>query len=245
MGVIAVSGHMIDAPDRPRPRFPPDQIPRVAEAIRAALEAWDVGPGTTVVSGGARGADLLVSEQALARGARIRLCLALPPDEFERRSVALPGTDWSSRFRRVLDHADVEIVGSREQADDVFVRANMRIVEVARTLAAGTPRAIVVWDGRAGDGPGGTRDPTRRAYEARQPADGPKTLLALDGGGIRGVLSVEILAALESKLRERHDPGLVLADCFDYIAGPSTGALIAAALALCKPRGRDPRAAWS
>ena len=79
-------------------------------------------------------------------------------------------------------------------------------------------------------------DPTRRAYEARQTAGGPKKLLALDGGGIRGALSIEILRRSKRKLRARYgDPDLVLADYFDYIGGTSTGAIIAAALALGQP----------
>ncbi len=61
---------------------------------------------------------------------------------------------------------------------------------------------------------------------------GPRKLLALDGGGIRGILSVEILARIETILRDAHgNPGLRLCDYFDYIAGTSTGAIIAAALA--------------
>ena len=64
-------------------------------------------------------------------------------------------------------------------------------------------------------------------------APGPKRLLALDGGGIRGVISLEVLARLEQDLR-RHTgrPDLVLADVFDYIGGTSTGAIIAACLAM-------------
>jgi hypothetical protein len=52
-----------------------------------------------------------------------------------------------------------------------------------------------------------------------------KKLLALDGGGIRGMLSLGILAQVE-KIVERP-----LGDYFDYIAGTSTGAIIAAGLA--------------
>lgn len=60
---------------------------------------------------------------------------------------------------------------------------------------------------------------------------GPKKLLALDGGGIRGILSVEILSRIESLLQEAHnDKKLRLCDYFDYIAGTSTGGIIAAAL---------------
>lgn len=66
-------------------------------------------------------------------------------------------------------------------------------------------------------------------------APGPsKRILALDGGGLRGILSLGYLAALERLLRERHgdDPGFRLAHYFDLIAGTSTGAIIAAALSL-------------
>jgi uncharacterized protein len=61
---------------------------------------------------------------------------------------------------------------------------------------------------------------------------GPKRLLALDGGGIRGLISVEVLAAIESMLQKRLNRGddFVLADYFDYIAGTSTGGIIATCL---------------
>lgn len=75
------------------------------------------------------------------------------------------------------------------------------------------------------------------SYRERERSPGPKKLLALDGGGIRGVLTLEILAAIEDQLRtqRRNDESFVLADYFDYIAGTSTGAVIAAGLALGMP----------
>jgi uncharacterized protein len=51
-------------------------------------------------------------------------------------------------------------------------------------------------------------------------------LLALDGGGIRGVLSLGMLARIEEIVRKPLD------DYFDYIGGTSTGAIIATGLAL-------------
>jgi hypothetical protein len=64
---------------------------------------------------------------------------------------------------------------------------------------------------------------------ARIAAPGPKKILACDGGGILGLISVEILARLEADLRAaRNDPKLVLADFFDFVCGTSTGAIIAA-----------------
>jgi uncharacterized protein len=67
-------------------------------------------------------------------------------------------------------------------------------------------------------------------YRDRLHAQGPRKLLALDGGGIRGVLSIEILAAIEEIVRKRLGTDAVLADYFDYFAGTSTGAVIASGL---------------
>ena len=61
----------------------------------------------------------------------------------------------------------------------------------------------------------------------------PKRILALDGGGLRGILTVAILQKMEDLLRVRHgDSGdFRLCHYFDLIAGTSTGSIIAAALA--------------
>lgn len=57
-------------------------------------------------------------------------------------------------------------------------------------------------------------------------------LLSLDGGGIRGIFTLEILARMEELLRQRYaKPDLVLADYYNFIGGTSTGAIIAAFLA--------------
>jgi uncharacterized protein len=59
----------------------------------------------------------------------------------------------------------------------------------------------------------------------------PKRILALDGGGIRGVLTLEYLGVIEDLLRKRSGKDLLLCDYFDLIGGTSTGSIIAAALA--------------
>lgn len=72
-------------------------------------------------------------------------------------------------------------------------------------------------------------------YRERMKADGPRKLLALDGGGIRGVLTLEILASIEDIVRTKLGKNAVLGDYFDYIAGTSTGAIIAAGLSQGMP----------
>lgn len=70
----------------------------------------------------------------------------------------------------------------------------------------------------------------------RLSAPGPKRILSLDGGGIRGLITLGYLQRLEAVLRERTGrPDLVLSDYFDLMGGTSTGALIAASLALGWP----------
>src|SRR5438876_10935285 len=71
------------------------------------------------------------------------------------------------------------------------------------------------------------------SYRDKLEKSGPRKLLACDGGGIRGIISIEILSRMESELRKSSgNPKLVLADYFDYVAGTSTGAIIATLIAL-------------
>lgn len=76
--------------------------------------------------------------------------------------------------------------------------------------------------------------------EDRIERPGAKKILALDGGGILGLMAVEVLIAIEDMLRER-DPrrsDFVLADYFDFVAGTSTGAIIAACISIGMPMRR-------
>ena len=61
-----------------------------------------------------------------------------------------------------------------------------------------------------------------------------RKLLAIDGGGIRGMMAIGVLEELELQLKiqlgPQHDRNFTLSDYFDYIAGTSTGAIIAACL---------------
>ena len=63
-----------------------------------------------------------------------------------------------------------------------------------------------------------------------------KRILSLDGGGVKGVFSLQVLAAIERLFREEQKrDDLVLAEVFDLFAGTSTGAIIASCLAWGMP----------
>ena len=81
--------------------------------------------------------------------------------------------------------------------------------------------------------------PFSASLESRLFAKGPKRILALDGGGIRGAITLGFLEQIEKTLAERHESaGLMpkadfrLHHYFDLIGGTSTGSIIAALLAI-------------
>jgi hypothetical protein len=60
----------------------------------------------------------------------------------------------------------------------------------------------------------------------------PKRILSLDGGGIRGILTLEYLGVIEGMLKKRsRNADFRLCHYFDLIGGTSTGSIIAAGLA--------------
>lgn len=56
------------------------------------------------------------------------------------------------------------------------------------------------------------------------------SILSLDGGGIRGIISCIILRFIEEQLKRLHHPQAKIGDYFDMVAGSSTGGLITAIL---------------
>jgi hypothetical protein len=76
-----------------------------------------------------------------------------------------------------------------------------------------------------------TELPTRRRDDHLF-GPGPKRILSLDGGGVRGAATIAFLERLEAEISAIEGRPTLLADWFDLIGGTSTGAIIAAALSL-------------
>lgn len=64
------------------------------------------------------------------------------------------------------------------------------------------------------------------------------TILSIDGGRVRGVIASTILETLEKAIQDIDGPSVALADCFDVIAGTSTGGLLTAMLTTPDANGR-------
>jgi class 3 adenylate cyclase len=99
----------------------------------------------------------------LAREGEIIIVLPLDQAEFQRTSVDLiPGADWSQRFHQVLERASRVIIANdnRTTGDEItYAYANLLLDGLAILRARMLDTEViplVVWDGKAGDGPGGT-----------------------------------------------------------------------------------------
>jgi len=158
---VLFSGHMIDAPGREKPRFPPDKEPVAGRAIASALADLDVGPGDLSICGGACGGDLLFAEAALARGARLELYIPFEEPTFLEKSVDFAGGDWRARFfaakaRGVLFLAPREL-GPPQEGEDPYERNNRWMMDAALRFGADRVDFVCLWNGEGGDGPGGTK----------------------------------------------------------------------------------------
>ena len=159
--VVLFSGHMIDAPGRAKPRFPPDKERVAAEAIAGALADLRVGRDDLCICGGACGGDLLFAEAALARCALLEIYIPFEKSTFLETSVDFANKDWRARFlaakaRSALHVAPLELGPTRE-GEDPYERNNLWMLDAAMRFGADRVDFVCLWNGACGDGPGGAQ----------------------------------------------------------------------------------------
>ncbi len=81
---LLFTGHMTDAPDRPRPRFPPDMEAAAADAILAEIRMARKRCGGSLIgiASDARGGDILFHEACAAEGIATRMVLPFAVEAF-------------------------------------------------------------------------------------------------------------------------------------------------------------------
>lgn len=165
--IVVHAGNRVDAPDRPEPRLPAAAVPRLADRLGALL---DLLQPEVVVTAAASGADLLLVEQAHARGIAVELVLPCPVDRFRDASVADQGERWLRSFDAEVRHARSDprwkLVELGHLPDDEGFRAgNQALVDHARALSDRV-LAVVVRPKCSGGAPGMTDDFAERAQSA-------------------------------------------------------------------------------
>ena len=171
--VLVYTGHMIDAPGRPLPRFPASMESEVSGQIRAFVER--VRP-VAAYGSAACGADILCLENSLEVGAELHIVLPFPVDAFRKTSVDLGhGGEWGDRFSRLLDKADEVLVISEHPPDSdasTFEYTNLMITGLARLRAQmleTSAQGVAVWDGVGEGDAGGTASVVNLWREAGVP----------------------------------------------------------------------------
>jgi hypothetical protein len=132
--------------------------------LRSGKLLDELGAGATdvAISSGACGGDLLFAESCLQRRLRVEIYLPLMQEEFVKESINFAGEHWREKFfwvkeRARLCHIMPQELGPTPPGEDSFACVNLWMLDQA--LAYGTRKVsfICLWDGRAGDGPGGTK----------------------------------------------------------------------------------------
>ena len=162
MRTILFVGHRPDADQRPVSRFPDVLERRAFSAIRDAVARIARTHGAIRgMAGGASGGDIIFHEVCLSLGVPSTLYLALPEPAFIAASVAPSGDEWVRRFRRLttmLPPAEQLHTSPPRAASDPALWEQNNAWLLRTGLAEGPDHLtlLALWDGEAGDGPGGT-----------------------------------------------------------------------------------------
>jgi tetratricopeptide (TPR) repeat protein len=163
--VLLFSGHLVDAPDRPTPRFPADKVARASEAIAATLVQLDAGSEDLALTQGACGGDLLFTEACRRQGTRVLWLQPFAEADFITASVLGGGADWHRRYlesRMALaepPRAAPEALGPVPPGHGdsyPYERCNLWLLYSALAWGPDRLSLIALWDGAGGDGAGGT-----------------------------------------------------------------------------------------
>jgi class 3 adenylate cyclase/tetratricopeptide (TPR) repeat protein len=164
-GIAVFIGHMVDRPNRPQPRFPE----ATQETVRSDLRRWLSAEGVMIgYASAACGSDILFLETILELGGEAHVVLPYSRDLFRKDSVEIvPGSNWAQRFERILARANVREVSQHRLAVsgisyDYANRVLRGLALMHADQLGAELRHLAVWDGRPGDGPGGTASTIER-----------------------------------------------------------------------------------
>jgi hypothetical protein len=163
--IFLFAGHMLDQPNRSKPRFPAEMEHEATQRLQAALEKLGANSNCIAIAPGlACGGDLIFVEACLQRSMKINIYLPFEPAKFVRDSVSFAGDLWVERFYTALNHPNITLhlqpdrLGAVPLGDDPYERNNRWALYSTLVYDVRSVRLIVLWNGQGGDGPGGTAD---------------------------------------------------------------------------------------
>jgi len=165
---LVFTGHMIDQPGRTKPRFPASLERAARREIKKRIERCLKAVSPSEIGGfasGAPGGDILFHEVCRESGIKTAVVLPFSPERFLVKSVeGIRNSRWVERFWKLWNDREhslfTEVMGLPE-TDDAYALCNTSMLGFAENY--GEVHLIALWDGKGGDGPGGTADLVRKA----------------------------------------------------------------------------------
>jgi hypothetical protein len=115
----------------------------------------------------ANGGDILFLEACAAAAIHTDIYLASREDRFIAASVEGAGPEWIERYHRVCKSGKVQVLeDDHESPLNVYQQTNLWMLDTALARNTAGVTIMVLWDGAAGDGAGGTKDMVQRAEDA-------------------------------------------------------------------------------
>lgn len=172
---VVFSGHMIDAPGREHPRFPPSGEVVAGRAIRGRLSeikaAAEAEPGVELlgVAGASDGGDLLFHEACHELGVRTHVLLPVPELVYRATALSRQASRWAERYHTALRRAaDVRTLArshtlpgwlATRSGYDTWQRSNRWVLHYAwAATTTGRVTVLALWNGQMGEGRGGVAD---------------------------------------------------------------------------------------
>jgi len=177
--LLVVTGHMIDAPGAPAPRFPAsaEQVATTLLAERI-LSLQKEGEEMVVLASAAPGTDILAHEwcaKAVPKQESM-LCLPMPAEVVASEVFERFPDEWRNRFFKVVAAADGKTLVLHEGSTlprwllakndvDPWERGNRWVLKLAESWGADRVTLLALWDQKADATLGGTAQMVRLARE--------------------------------------------------------------------------------
>ncbi len=165
--VFLFSGHMIDTTDRDTPRFPPGKESIARHNILLALEKLGANSEDMALTQGACGGDILFTAACQKLGVNVQWLQPFKEPEFIEKSVIRCGESWRDRYNSCkkelsnpIKSAPMELGNLPKDVENgyPYERCNLWLLYTALSYGVDKVHFISLWDGKGGDGPGGTAD---------------------------------------------------------------------------------------
>ncbi len=171
---LVFSGHMIDAPGRRQPRFPASQEETASARIQGAIEGIAAAAALRKeriigMAGVADGGDLLFHEACHRLHIETQVLLPVPELVYRATAMSRQAARWADRYYAALRNASRVLTLSRTDTLPTWLqtrpnystwqRNNQWILHHAWANATcNRVTVLALWNGEAGDGPGGVAD---------------------------------------------------------------------------------------